>query len=184
MFVISLGDIDNKHQKPGMRRETRHDSLVNILLPLGLIFGLVLLLSLNVGRTNQAAVLESPLESWLKGIVGYLAAATEIAAAVVIGGAVLRGIITYVRQLFSRTTHHYDSTELIRLKLGRMLALGLEFTVASDILRTAVAPSRQDILNLGAIVLLRTLLNYFLEREIRQGEQRRLPEQERTGVEI
>jgi uncharacterized membrane protein len=29
-------------------------------------------------------------------------------------------------------------------------------------------------LNLGAIVLLRTLLNYFLEREIRQGEQSRL----------
>ncbi|HEY9664415.1 MAG TPA: DUF1622 domain-containing protein, partial [Allocoleopsis sp.] len=47
--------------------------------------------------------------------------------------------------------------------------------VASDILRTAVAPTRQDILNLGAIVLLRTLLNYFLEREIQQGEQHRLP---------
>jgi uncharacterized membrane protein len=48
--------------------------------------------------------------------------------------------------------------------------------VASDILRTAVAPTRQDILNLAAIVLLRTLLNYFLEREIEQGEQRRLRE--------
>jgi uncharacterized membrane protein len=32
---------------------------------------------------------------------------------------------------------------------------------------------RQDILNLAAIVLLRTLLNYFLEREIMQGEQSR-----------
>jgi uncharacterized membrane protein len=32
-------------------------------------------------------------------------------------------------------------------------------------------------LNLGAIVMLRTLLNYFLEREIRQGEQHRLPEE-------
>jgi uncharacterized membrane protein len=69
-----------------------------------------------------------------------------------------------------------DATEAIRLKLGRVLALGLEFTVASDILRTAVAPTRQDILNLGAIVLLRTLLNYFLEREIRQGEQHRSSE--------
>ena len=51
-----------------------------------------------------------------------------------------------------------------------MLALGLELTVASDILRTAVAHTQQNIVNLGAIVLLRTLLNYFLEREIRQGE--------------
>ena len=51
------------------------------------------------------------------------------------------------------------------------MVLGLEFTVASDILHTAVAPTRQDILNLGALVLLRTLLNYFLEREIQQGDQ-------------
>jgi len=66
----------------------------------------------------------------------------------------------------------------IRLQLGRVLALGLEFTIASDILRTAVAPTRQDILNLGAIVLLRTLLNYFLEREIREGEERRYSDRE------
>jgi len=66
---------------------------------------------------------------------------------------------------------------VIRLQLGRSLALGLEFTVASDILRTAVVPTRQDIVNLGAIVLLRTLLNYFLEREIKQGEQSRLSDQ-------
>ncbi|MBD2776132.1 DUF1622 domain-containing protein [Iningainema tapete] len=156
-----------------MKREPLRDSLADILLPVALIFGLILLLNLNVGQSNEAATFESPLELWLRLIAGYLAAATEIAAAVVVAGAVIRGITAYVRQLFSRAKQHFDSTELIRLKLGRGLALGLEFTVASDILRTAVAPNRQDILNLGAIVLLRTLLNYFLEREIRQGEQNR-----------
>ena len=162
-----------------MKREPSRDSLIDVLLPLGLIFGLVLLLSLNVGETTGES-LSSPLESWLKIIVGYLAVGAEIAAALVIGGAVLRGIITYLSHFFSRSRQHYDSTEAIRLKLGRVLALGLEFTVASDILRTAVAPTRQDILNLGAIVLLRTLLNYFLEREIREGEQRRLGDQEQS----
>ncbi|MDF5732632.1 MAG: DUF1622 domain-containing protein [Rhizonema sp. PD38] len=163
-----------------MKREPSRDSLISILLPLALIFGLVLLLSLNIGQTNSLeAVSSSPVESWLKLLVGYLAAGTEIAAAIVIGSAVIRGIVVYLRQLFSRSKLHYDSTESIRLTLGRMLALELEFTVASDILRTAVAPTRQDILNLGAIVLLRTLLNYFLEREIRQGEQSR-PELRRS----
>ncbi|WP_245939937.1 DUF1622 domain-containing protein [Stenomitos frigidus] len=109
----------------------------------------------------------------MKVIVGYLAAGAEIAAAIVIGGAIVRGILSYIRQLFSRR-QQFDATEVIRLQLGRVLALGLEFTVASDILRTAVAPTHQDISNLAAIVLLRTLLNYFLEREIRQGEQSRL----------
>ncbi len=161
-----------------MKQERSRDSLITVLLPISLIIGLVLLLSLNAGQSSIQEQASSPLESWLKVLVGYLAAGAEIAAALVIGGAVLRGITTYLRQLFSRSKQHYDSTESIRLKLGRVLALGLEFTVASDILRTAVAPTRQDILNLGAIVLLRTLLNYFLEREIRLGEQSRSMEQE------
>ncbi len=154
--------------------------MIALLLPLALIAGLVLLLSLNAGDSGGESAASSPLEVWLKLIVGYLAAGAEIAAALVIGGAVLRGITAYLRQFFSLSRQHFDATESIRLKLGRVLALGLEFTVASDILRTAVAPTRQDILNLGAIVLLRTLLNYFLEREIRQGEESRLPEPEHS----
>ncbi|MBC1225324.1 DUF1622 domain-containing protein [Nostoc sp. UCD121] len=160
-----------------MKKEASQDSLINLILPLALILGLVLLLSLNVEAGGQGRE-TTPLETWLKVIVGYLAAGTEIAAAIVIGAAVIRGIAAYLRLLFSRSKQHFDATEGIRLQLGRVLALGLEFTVASDILRTAVAPTRQDILNLGAIVLLRTLLNYFLEREIQQGEQRRLPERQ------
>ncbi|MBD2364388.1 DUF1622 domain-containing protein [Anabaena minutissima FACHB-250] len=161
-----------------MKRESLLESLVNLLLPLALIFGLVLLLGINVGKIEATEAAREPLESWLKLIVGYLAAAAEIAAAAVIGLAVIRGIALYFRQIFSRYRQHIDSTEVVRLQLGRALALGLEFTVASDILQTAVAPTRQDILNLGAIVLLRTLLNYFLEREIKQVEQARFTRRE------
>jgi uncharacterized membrane protein len=159
-----------------MKRSSSLDSLLNLLLPLALILGLVFLLSVKVEQPVGETAIGSPLESWLKLLVGYLASGAEIAAAIVIGVAVLRGISTYIRQIFSRR-QHIDATEEIRLQLGRALALGLEFTVASDILHTAVAPTRQDIINLGAIVLLRTLLNYFLEREIRQGEQSRSTEQ-------
>ncbi|HEY9885253.1 MAG TPA: DUF1622 domain-containing protein [Thermosynechococcaceae cyanobacterium] len=136
----------------------------------------MLLLSLNTGQVNGVSESVSLPEVWLKVIIGYLAAGAEIAAAVVIGGVIVRGSASYIRQLFLRR-RPLNSTEVIRLQLRRVSALGLEFTVASDILRTAVAPTRQDILNLGAIVLPRTLLNYFLEREVQQGEQRRTPEQ-------
>lgn len=156
---------------------TKKESWIELLLPLALIIGLVLLLNVDVGTGSEAATESNPSEAWLKLIVGYLAAGAEIAAAVVIGGAVIRGIFDYLRRLFSHSRQHFDATEAIRLQLGRVLALGLEFTVASDILRTAVAPTRQDILNLGAIVLLRTLLNYFLEREIQQGERNRSTDQ-------
>ena len=161
-------------ERENTQPESRGDTLANLLLPLSLILGLVLLLSLNVDQPGGESVRANPWEDWIKLVVGYLVAAAEISAAIVIGGAVLRGIATFILQLFSRRPP-MDGIEEIRLQLGRVLALGLEFTVASDILRTAVAPTRQDILNLGAIVLLRTLLNYFLEREIRQVEQRRAP---------
>ena len=56
----------------------------------------------------------------------------------------------------------------IRLSLGRFLALGLEFQLAGDVLRTAITPSFAEIGQLAAIASIRTALNYFLAREIRQ----------------
>ena len=54
----------------------------------------------------------------------------------------------------------------VRLGLGRYLALGLEFQLASDILSTAVSPTFEDIGKLAAIAAIRTALNYFLGKEI------------------
>ena len=54
----------------------------------------------------------------------------------------------------------------VRLTLGRFLALGLEFQLASDILSTAIAPSFEEIGKLAAVATIRTALNYFLAKEI------------------
>ena len=54
---------------------------------------------------------------------------------------------------------------LVRLTLGRFLALGLEFQPASDVLRTAVAPSFRGLGQLAAVAAIRTALNYYLARE-------------------
>ncbi|MHA3701173.1 DUF1622 domain-containing protein [Jatrophihabitans sp. YIM 134969] len=56
----------------------------------------------------------------------------------------------------------------IRLTLGRFLALGLELQLAGDVLRTAVAPSFHEIGQLAAVAAIRTALNFFLAREIRE----------------
>ena len=56
----------------------------------------------------------------------------------------------------------------VRLGLGRFLALGLEFQLASDILRTAIAPTLREIGELAAIAAIRTALNYFLARDIKE----------------
>jgi uncharacterized membrane protein len=155
-----------------MKSDTPQNSWTSLLLPVALITGLVLLLGFNAGGVGETKAMITPLEPWLQFLVGYLATGAEISAAVVIGVAVLRAIGGYLYQLLTRTDPPFNCLESIRLRLGRVLALGLEFTIASDILRTVVSPTRQEIMNLGAIVLLRSLLNYFLEMEVSVGESR------------
>jgi len=56
------------------------------------------------------------------------------------------------------------------LSLARWLLLGLEFMLAADIVRTAIAPNWNDIGMLASIAVIRTFLNYFLERDLDAAE--------------
>ena len=76
-----------------MERESR-ESWASFLLPTALIIGLVALLNLGNDVVIEATHADNPLEPWLKLIVGYLAIGAEIAAALVIGLAVIRAIFT------------------------------------------------------------------------------------------
>ena len=117
------------------------------------------------------------MEELLAEIVGVLVTIVEACgAAVIIIGAVwafLRFLWVGVRQ---RTAAAFVP---VRLTLGRFLALGLEFQLASDILTTAVAPTLEEIAKLAAIAAIRTALNYFLGKEI--AEERRQLAEERDG---
>jgi uncharacterized membrane protein len=60
----------------------------------------------------------------------------------------------------------------IFLRFGVWLLLGLEFELAADIVRSAISPTWTEIGQLGAIAAIRTVLNYFLEKDIEEfGEQ-------------
>jgi uncharacterized membrane protein len=102
----------------------------------------------------------------------FLATAIEMAAAIMVGMGSLEAAFRAVTLFVRRQTAH-DAKENIRLEFGKWLALALEFTLAADILRTAIAPGWEEIGQLAAIVILRTVLNYFLQREIEQAEARR-----------
>src|SRR5919201_969049 len=56
---------------------------------------------------------------------------------------------------------------LYRQDVGRAILLGLEFLIAGDIIRTVVvAPTLQNVIVLGVIVLIRTFLSLSLQLEI------------------
>lgn len=58
------------------------------------------------------------------------------------------------------------------LGYGRWLVAGLTFQLAADIIESSVVPTWQGIGQLGAIALIRTFLNYFLERDISEIRER------------
>lgn len=114
---------------------------------------------------GEAGHVVPAFEEFAKVLTLYLARGVEVCAAVVIGLAAIRATWKALVLFCSRPTPQFDA-EKIRLQLGRWLALALEFELAADILRTAVAPSWNEIGQLAAIVVLRTALNYFLQKEI------------------
>jgi uncharacterized membrane protein len=76
-------------------------------------------------------------------------------------------LVATARLLVSRahnTGNYYSS---YRQDIGRAILLGLEFLIAGDIIRTVVvAPTIQNVLVLGLIVLIRTFLSLSLQLEI------------------
>ena len=54
----------------------------------------------------------------------------------------------------------------IWLKFATWILLALEFALAADLVRTAVAPTWDDIAKLAVIATIRTMLNYFLAKDI------------------
>lgn len=106
------------------------------------------------------------MEDWVRTAASFLSILCEGIATLVIAIAIVRALVFAVKN----ARHPTISSGRVRVKLGRGLTVALEFLLAADILRTAVAPTWNEIGKLGAIAVLRTALNYFLEREIRGEE--------------
>jgi uncharacterized membrane protein len=80
---------------------------------------------------------------------------------------VLGALIATGRFLIQRPKGPGEGYRVYRQDLGRAILLGLEFLIAGDIIRTvAVAPTLQNVLVLGLIVLIRTFLSFSLQLEI------------------
>jgi uncharacterized membrane protein len=106
-----------------------------------------------------------PLEELFNVVASYIALVVEVGAVVVViigGTQALWGVLAAV---FSGTATERRGRK-IWLKFATWILLALEFALAADILRTAVAPTWEDIWKLAVIATVRTMLNYFLAKDI------------------
>jgi uncharacterized membrane protein len=81
---------------------------------------------------------------------------------------VLGGLLRFVRAEFrsAQGINVDDARKQLRHLLGYYLLLGLEFLIAADIIDTLMKPSPQDLLVLGAIIVIRTVISWSLNAEL------------------
>ena len=112
-------------------------------------------------------ILESmeALKLFLENAVEAVSLTLEFTAVLCI---VVGFVQTFILLLKRRQVNYSPLFNRLRLKFGGWLALALEFQLASDIIKTTVAPTYENLIQLGAIAIIRTFLNYFLSKELRE----------------
>lgn len=99
------------------------------------------------------------LHSILTKVVDYAIFFFEFMGVIVLILAGIRGVINYFRK-----------NPLTRLNLARGMAMGLEFKLGSEILRTVVVRDVEEILTVAGIIVLRAALTFLIHWEIKTEE--------------
>ena len=109
------------------------------------------------------------MEELFKDVAGKIALGVELIAALVIAYGAIEAIVALLipRRRFERDKLFHKRRQIF-LRFGVWLLLGLEFELAADIVRSAISPTWSEIGQLGAIAAIRTVLNYFLGRDLRE----------------
>ncbi|WP_312145931.1 DUF1622 domain-containing protein [Brevundimonas sp.] len=106
------------------------------------------------------------MEELLTGLANYVALGAEIASVVCIAVGMIEALIRVVVVLGERRLSYRDARRGVFTGFASWIVLALEFALAADIARTAIAPTWDDIGRLAAIAVIRTVLNYFLEKDL------------------
>ncbi len=93
----------------------------------------------------------------------------EFGAVVFIAIGAVQAFVLALPAAFARSRSTGARREAYRA-FGTWLMLALEFELAADIIRSAVTPGWTEIGQLAAIAVIRTFLNYFLERDLESHE--------------
>ena len=104
------------------------------------------------------------MEEVFKEFAGYISLGMEVIAAMFIAYGAVQAIIGLFQRRGSLSS--VVDRKYVYVRFGEWLLLGLEFELGADIVRTAISPTWSQIGQLGAIALIRTFLNYFLEKDV------------------
>ncbi|HSZ53428.1 MAG TPA: DUF1622 domain-containing protein [Caulobacteraceae bacterium] len=106
------------------------------------------------------------MESVLRGLASNIALAIELVSVLCVAAGGVLTIVRMVRIVASGAATDPKAHRTVFVSFASWIILALEFALGADIIRTAIAPTWNDIGQLAAIAGIRTVLNYFLERDV------------------
>lgn len=110
--------------------------------------------------------------TFLKGLNGVVTIINLVGVTVVLWGFVVAALAFIRLKLHHHTTLYFlKEANKIRAILGTYILFGLEFMIAADIIHTFIRPTQEDLIVLATIVAIRTVISYFLSREVEQAQQ-------------
>ena len=118
------------------------------------------------------------VEELLAGFASNASRIVEVVAVLVVAFGSIEAFVKLLWVVATPGTTHGERKAIWR-RYGVWLLLGLEFELAADIISSVVSPTWQDLVKLGAIAVIRTFLNYFLEKDLEHAER---GEEERRGA--
>lgn len=102
------------------------------------------------------------LSEWIEKFLPYIISVLELFGIFVVTVSALRAFYHYLRGLFDSSAR-CD----VKFELAGGMATGLEFKMAAEILKTVLVHTVDELLVLGAIILLRALLSFIIHVEIK-----------------
>ncbi len=111
------------------------------------------------------------MHDFLIELVAYITPFTETVGTAVVAWGCIQGLAMLVRRGWCAIMRQPLQGALrdIRIAIGEKMALGLDFFLAGDIIQTIVVPSKDTLTILGGIVVIRTVMAYFLAKEIEKS---------------
>lgn len=100
-------------------------------------------------------------------MINIISFALNVIGAVIILFGVILALKDFLKKEIFVSGDRIKLNEAIRIRLGSYLVLGLELFIAGDIIKTIITPTWQSLGMLGAIVIIRTILSYFLTKDLK-----------------
>lgn len=120
------------------------------------------------------------MESVVIEAARQIALAINVIAILVVVGGVLEAVVGLLHAMLKRSAT-LVAKRALWLDFARWLIAGLTFQLAADIVETAIAPSWDDLGKFAAIAAIRTLLSYFLDRDLDTIDQRQRVDEARAA---